>query len=581
MLGGRKEEHCRRCSDVVLQEPEALGHDFEVSKTVPATCTAGGSVTHLCSRCKVVKTETLEPLGHDYFVALDRQASCTLGGRKEERCTRCSDVVLQESEALGHDWQLTSKTEPDCFSIGRNHYSCTRCSNTKSTLLPALGHDYAEAERVLPTCTKNGYVLMKCSRCDSSEKEPLEATGHKPGAWATIRHACICTECKQELRSALAYDLAINHYYGFATELHSTTVNSQTQAEHLLVEQTYYATENHVNPITIRSGLVLQSFYEHRLLTVKKANPLNGKEYMTDAGFQVAFHYNLLSDSVSELTIAKETDFLSEFDDPSLLRLVQRKKANNPYYELCEIVDFSNSVIEISKQTENGYVTLATVGAEAWQSLLKPEDILISAPNSTLFCEAGTYRVLFRFRVAWVLESVSGAIYNEQGEICYPYGFANDQYDYFYVTVSEQTQNVLLPDDPSEEADLFYQLNFSDASESTPFVRSGDRLSIGDRFKLVVDTKLGYWNLHTYYGDKYLTEWTLSIGTYDAKSDSYTVNHSFDLLELTKNSSSATLSPPKNYTTTGSCKITVDYTFFDEVTQTQIPKTDVYYLLIE
>ena len=379
----------------------------------------------------------------------------------------------------------------------------------------------------------------------------------------------------------MEYDLAINHYYGFTNDCHSVTVSTQSQAEYDLGEQTYFSSPYHTNPIVFHDGLPLQDFYTHELQTAKKAKTVDGKRFTVDAGFKVAFSYNMTDKDILDSDIATKSDFLSWFRDPSLLRVVQRKKADNAYYYINKIIDFADSYVEVAKQVDGRYVTIGLVDADDWASVLTMEKIILSDQNGALFSDAGNYRIMFKFSVAWFLEAASGTIYDGEGQPCYPYGFINDQYDYFYVTVTDETQNVLLPDDVDETADIFYQLNLTNTKDEVAFVKSGDRIHVGDRLTLRLDSKIRHEGENASYHDRYLTNWSLSIGQYHAGSDSYVTSYSYDLLTCVGNTCSAVIDLPKNYAVTGDCKLSVSYTFWDPATQTETVQTDAYYLYIE
>ena len=575
---------CTRCGDSFsLETAEALGHDYGLIHSVPATCTETGSDEYKCSRCPDGYTETLDALGHKYETLVDYAATCTTAGLRIQYCNQCQGKIQEDFEALGHDFQLELRIQASCMAEGKDIYDCSRCEEKSETVIPKLDHDYQEVENIQPTCQKDGKVVYRCERegCIAGYEEALPMLPHTPGEAATIYAPQVCTACQVVLEPALEYDLAINHYYGFTNDCHSVTVSTQSQAEYDLDEQTYFSSPAHTNPIVFQDGLPLQDFYTHELLTAKKATTADGKRFTVDAGFKVAFRYNMTDKDILGSDIATKSDFLSWFRDPSLLRVVQRKKADNAYYSINKIIDFADSYIEVAKQVEGRYVTIGLIDADDWASVLPMDEIILSDQNGALFSEAGNYRIMFKFSVAWFLESASGAIYDGEGQPCYPYGFINDQYDYFYVTVTDETQNVLLPDDVDETTDLFYQLNLANTKDTVPFVRSGERIHAGDRLTLVVDSKIRHKGEGAAYRNRYLTDWSLSIGQYHAESDSYVTSYSYDLLAFVGDTASAVIDLPKNYAVTGDCKLTVSYTFMDPVTQTETTKTDAYYLYIE
>jgi hypothetical protein len=248
-------------------------------------------------------------------------------GKEEYTCTRCAKTDIRVIPMLEHDYTETKVVSQTCMSNGERVLTCSLCQGNKIETLIAWGHKHQVDEIIPATCAEQGRTVYTCQNdgCEDSYISFIPKVAHTPGEKATIHNACICTVCRATLQPQLAYDLAINYYYGFADEFNSVIVNSQNQTPYDLGEQTYYATADHLSPLPFHSGMTLQNFYTHQLLTTKEATTADGKRYTLDAGFKVAFHYNFLNEDISELSIVKNTDFLSLFDDPELLNKIEYK----------------------------------------------------------------------------------------------------------------------------------------------------------------------------------------------------------------------------------------------------------------
>jgi len=155
---------CKACGEVDVENIPALGHNYVSVVTAP-TCMASGFTTHTCSRCGDSYTDSNVPaLGHVYVPA-NIEATCVTAGRIAERCTRCGDInVTQDIPALGHD--LTTVTVPaTCTAAGSATTTCSRCDHRVVVAIPILAHRPIVGEEVLPTPTEPGYRVMVCEIC--------------------------------------------------------------------------------------------------------------------------------------------------------------------------------------------------------------------------------------------------------------------------------------------------------------------------------------------------------------------------------------------------------------------------------
>ena len=280
------------------------------------------------------------------------------------------------------------------------------------------------------------------------------------------------------------------------------------------------------------------------------------------------------------MNIQQYSDFLLQFESDSILKLVKEGKSSDKYYTIYEVVDFAYSTIEVAKLVDGKYVTVAIIdNPKSWEAVWSLDEIILSDANGRMFFDSGTYRIMFKFNVAWFIESPNGVIYDGTGSACYPYGILNDRYDYFYVTVNDDTYNVLVPDDVDESRDLFYQISLDDIKGGAPFLKSGDSVDVEDNIDVLFDSKIGSWNGQVHYNGNVLTDWTMSYYLYDLESDSYVVQSSYDLFATLDANGVGKIKISKS-NQIGDCKITVSYTLTDEATGVSTTYVDVYYLNI-
>lgn len=173
-------------------------HNYQLTNTVPATCTEDGYDIMTCNMCKdekIIKTNkrVVEVPKEQYK---DVASKTTLGEywfvSPEANCTSLTihfseDTVLPEGtsvavmDAKGYEYKIaadsTITVSGNQFTIYSNldptipncGYSVDRIEQTITDIIhPALGHDYQLSNTVPATCTENGYDVMTCSRCGDS-----------------------------------------------------------------------------------------------------------------------------------------------------------------------------------------------------------------------------------------------------------------------------------------------------------------------------------------------------------------------------------------------------------------------------
>lgn len=251
-------KECTRCHDKKDETSgEALGHNWRTSSdknsktcircktthihtwdegkySVEPTCKDAGKKLFTCTDCGDTKTVAVKSLGHDYQLVRTNPATCTTPAINHYACSRCEDTVDQEDKdhpALGHDWKKNDDGTVTCQRCGQTHehkwnteviseascttdgvtrHTCSICgdtyddvvkgghkwtykktgTNTSVCLCTVCGktkeHDFSifsdkESEKKDPTCTKAGMVVATCADCGRRRwvyDETRPALGH-------------------------------------------------------------------------------------------------------------------------------------------------------------------------------------------------------------------------------------------------------------------------------------------------------------------------------------------------------------------------------------------------------------------
>ncbi len=159
-----------------------LGHDWQITDSIPSTCTENGSVDYQCSRCGETKTDISYAIGYHTYDEweITTPAACLTAGEQRHVCTICLYEETQVIPALGHsygEWNVI--TSATCTNAGSQQHVCSACSHEESQDIPALGHSYGEwSVTTPPTCTNAGSQQHVCSACSLEESQDIPALGH-------------------------------------------------------------------------------------------------------------------------------------------------------------------------------------------------------------------------------------------------------------------------------------------------------------------------------------------------------------------------------------------------------------------
>lgn len=199
-------KECTRCHDKKDETSgEALGHNWRTSSdknsktcircktthihtwdegkySVEPTCKDAGKKLFTCTDCGDTKTVAVKSLGHDYQLVRTDPATCTTPAINHYACSRCEDTVDQEDKdhpALGHDWKKNDN----------GTVTCQRCGQT---------HEHKWNTEVISeaSCTTDGVTRHTCSICGDTYDDVVKG-GHK---WTykktgTNTSVCLCTVC--------------------------------------------------------------------------------------------------------------------------------------------------------------------------------------------------------------------------------------------------------------------------------------------------------------------------------------------------------------------------------------------------
>ncbi|MCD7920846.1 MAG: hypothetical protein LUG27_00065, partial [Clostridiales bacterium] len=119
---GYTEYYCPDCESTIVEEIDALGHDYQYNVTQEATCTEVGAQTITCSRCDYEAQEEIDALGHDYQYEVTKEATCTESGAQTVTCSRCDYEAEETISPLGHTW-VWGEPDEDGVTTG----TCSVC----------------------------------------------------------------------------------------------------------------------------------------------------------------------------------------------------------------------------------------------------------------------------------------------------------------------------------------------------------------------------------------------------------------------------------------------------------------------
>lgn len=452
-------------------------------------------------------------------------------------------------------------------------------------------HTYYVHKTVEATCTEEGYNEYKCSECGDKYKETISAKGHTPGEAPTFDTAQVCVDCGTVLAGTVDYmpyranDLAINQYYGYGNSYITTEIISQN-LDRLTSDSIPY-TDKHGVAYPLHLDFPIQDFFKHSVNSVLPVTTSDGKTYSTNSGFKLSFSFTPTDIDVKSIH-AWEQGLSKEFKntDADLLKIVGVYRANPSFYNnIYELVDFSDCCIEVAKKTATGYKIVKKIDSpEDWKAILQAGGIEISNDNGELFYEVGTYRILFKYNMTWITDPPSAVYLSKDFQnALYPYGKLNDQYEFFYITVTEERNNILLPGNvEASDWGFFCQLRAPSLEKNASFIKDHSVLTFENDVAFKVGAKVDMTKTDYYYNGYAIENFSFTLSKYNAETDTYDEYKAYDLMpsisrdivygeEITVDvGKDAALRDQK-------CKITLSYSFIDEATGETITEQQNYY----
>lgn len=223
-------KECSVCGHTVTEVTPALGHDFEATNVVAATCKDAGHATMVCkNNCGKSYEEYTDPATQnhnwEYTVSEPSHGTITVTGT----CLVCgatfTKTVSSTHEFENVEYEYTPAT---CQAEGSIKITCgvPDCTENHTITLdknPNAHTEYTYEETKPATCTEKGTVTVKCNACDTVvQTVTLPAKGHdysdtykeyEPATCKTEGHVTYeCTVCHVEKTDTLPV-VAYAHSY--------------------------------------------------------------------------------------------------------------------------------------------------------------------------------------------------------------------------------------------------------------------------------------------------------------------------------------------------------------------------------
>ena len=174
---GVKTYTCTECGATKTEVISALTHDYQLSRTVNATCKEAGYTEYVCSHCNDVKRTTIPKTNqHDYSgeYVVTKAATCKTTGLSELRCTVCGEVIDTITlPKTSHQYSWVVSQEATATTDGLKEHKCSVCGNVNdSEVIPKTGtvactHPYPRdfVETVPATCSSYPRGNVVCKQC--------------------------------------------------------------------------------------------------------------------------------------------------------------------------------------------------------------------------------------------------------------------------------------------------------------------------------------------------------------------------------------------------------------------------------
>lgn len=239
---------CGRCGVSYIENGESVGHQYQLTKVVEATCFEDGYDLYSCVVCSASYRTNITPMLEHVMQPMTIASTCE-GSVDIEKCQNCDYMTFDESVlenhpfeeyynfdidnaefkcgdyvsitlicpecdltlvaecmVIPHNYQLVKTEKPTCTAEGYTLYECVDCGdNYRADIVEKLYHSWTVQHTVPPSCTASGYTEYKCERCPMIYTgDFVNPTGH---SYQTTTVAPTCT--------SRGYDVDICQTCGF------------------------------------------------------------------------------------------------------------------------------------------------------------------------------------------------------------------------------------------------------------------------------------------------------------------------------------------------------------------------------
>ena len=226
---GEKKRSCNRCLTVESRAIPALGHDYQMAPSVPATCTeAGHTARKECTRCgHFIGGDTIPPLGHNWgkpsYAWSPDYKTCTGTVICKRDPSHTNTVTAKVSSQESRPACAENHTVVYTADFPRNPDFETQ---TATVTGPKAEHTPKTIRAVAATCTKFGNTAgKKCSVCGEILQAPEitsplghieEAIPDAPGTCVSEAHTggSWCQRCRTILRQPTYTDKDPDNHAG-------------------------------------------------------------------------------------------------------------------------------------------------------------------------------------------------------------------------------------------------------------------------------------------------------------------------------------------------------------------------------
>ena len=131
-------------------------HNFKLTKTKQATCSAEGYDESTCEICGEKQRKPISKTDHQYSKwVVEENATCTANGKSQRKCLYCGAIEVKEIPFLGHSFSDANLGVND----GAEPY-CLRCGISKRTAIATAHEMYKDAIQTPYKAPKNDVITL-------------------------------------------------------------------------------------------------------------------------------------------------------------------------------------------------------------------------------------------------------------------------------------------------------------------------------------------------------------------------------------------------------------------------------------